>query len=92
MKKRRRKLKICNHNNMMEMYETLGYAASVFVNLRNSYECIDKYLSLYKDIPERVKKLMECRRKLHYYGDLRNKKDFISLIDLICILIIWTEK
>lgn len=24
--------------------------------------------------------------------DLRNKKDFISLIDLICILIIWTEK
>ena len=67
MKKRRRKLKIRNHNNMMEMYETLNYA--VFVNLKNSYECIDKYLSLYKGIPERVKKLMECRKKLHYYGD-----------------------
>ena len=67
MKKRRRKLKICNDNNMTKMYETLNYA--VFINLKNSYECIDEYLSLYKDIPERVKKLIECRRKLHYYGD-----------------------
>ncbi len=88
MKKRRRKLKICSHNNMMKMYDTLGYAASVFVNLKNSYECIDKYLSLYKDIPERVKKLMECKNKLHYYGDqfkynyrtLSNYGEFESLV------------
>lgn len=67
MKKRRMKLRICNDNNMMRMYEI--FHSETFINLRQSYEDIDKYLNLYKHFPERVNKLIECRRKLHYYGD-----------------------